>query len=434
MSNLPEIFDEINGFIKTSKTKPGIYFTKPRAFTRDRKLSLENICHFMLSSGNCSLDIELCDYFKNIGKETVTKSAFSKARYKINNVFFEDFNRHTVSTIYKAKTGLKKWNNFTLKGIDGSTLYLVKDELIEKEFGTQDNQFCSVPMARLGFEIDLLNGYCTQATIQHYEKGENVFANAFLENSAPTDLLLYDRNFASFELAYKHIRRGVNFVIRIKNGWTTATKEFVESGKTEATIKMKITAGALKALAGIGQEVDKDSCITVRLLRIDIGKDEPEILMTSLLDKKKYPHECFKTLYNYRWGCETAIDKFKNKFQLASFSGHLPQAIYQDFYMKTIMANLHQLLVNDCKKEIEAINETSEVKKAINNNVTIGVLRKRTPKLFNKKTCVVLVAELKKIFISKIEPVRPGRSFPRVFNKRRPNSKYCTLKNYRRAA
>lgn len=98
----------------------------------------------------------------------------------------------------------------------------------------------------------------------------------------------------------------------------------------------------------------------MRLLRIELESGEVEILVSSLLDKKKYQHSCFKELYGKRWGCETQIEKFKNKLQLEIFTGHKPEAIYQDFFATLIVLNLHNLIVRSCDKKLKEINEFRE--------------------------------------------------------------------------
>jgi hypothetical protein len=53
-------------------------------------------------------------------------------------------------------------------------------------------------------------------------------------------------------------------------------------------------------------------------------------------------------------------------------------------------------------------------------------------KLFLTKNPTRILNELQKLFCSYLEPVRPGRKYPRI-KKRTPNSKHYTLTNYKRA-
>lgn len=59
------------------------------AFTRNRKISFQDIMYFVLSMPQKSLTTELDSFF---GKKSISisKQAFSKARYKISPFAFED--------------------------------------------------------------------------------------------------------------------------------------------------------------------------------------------------------------------------------------------------------------------------------------------------------------------------------------------------------
>lgn len=389
---------------------------------------------FLISQSKRSLSIELNEYFSRLGASPCTKGAFSKARYRVLWVFFRDWHRHLVDLVYADRRTLCTWKGYFLKAVDGSSIYLFKDVEVEKEFGSQSNQHMRMPMARAGIELDVLNGYCTQAQLQPYSVGEGVFAEAFLENATEKDLRLYDRYFASFELIFKHFQKGVHFLMRCKVDFNHVVKKFVVSGKKQAVVEFPIPDNARQAMRRQGYSVDTKTTVRVRLVRVDIGQTEPEILITSLLDLRKYPHSCFKELYNYRWGDETRFDQIKNKLQIEVFSGHKPQAIYQDFFATIIASNLHNLICKECTQELEQINANRETTVAINQNVSIGLLKPRLLTLFTTQKPGAIFDDLKKLFLRHLEPIRPGRKYPRPKTIRRLKGKYQTFKNYRRAA
>ena len=389
---------------------------------------------FLISQSKRSLSIELNEYFTGLGTDSCTKGAFSKARYRVLWVFFRDWHCHLVSLVYARTVCLKTWKGFYLKAIDGTSLYLFKDEELEKDFGSQYNQHTSIPMARAGIELDVLNGYCTQAQLQTYAKGEREFAESFLNNSTTQDLRIYDRFFVSFELIFKHLHKECSFLMRCKIGFNQAVKKFVSSGKKQDIVEFPISKSTLLSLQKQGFEVTVNTTVRVRLIRIDIGQKEPEILVTDLICYKKYPHSCFKKLYNYRWGDETKFDQLKNKFQVEIFSGHKTQAIYQDFFAAIIAANLHNLIVRACDEQLKRSNINRKIPRAINQNVSIGLLKPRLIKLFTAQNPTAIFNELKELFLKHLEPVRPGRVYPRTKTARKLKGKYQTFKNYRRAA
>ena len=72
------------------------------AFTRNRKLSFQDIMYFVLSMPQKSLTTEL-DLFFGKNNFSISKQAFSKARYKISPLAFED--------IFNLSTDLFRFTN-----------------------------------------------------------------------------------------------------------------------------------------------------------------------------------------------------------------------------------------------------------------------------------------------------------------------------------
>lgn len=429
------ILEGMKSFLTASLSKRETYFTSLKAFTRLRKFGLHNLAFFLIFQPKRSLTIELNDFYSNqSGKNAIAKSSFSKARYLLRHELLKDWNDCFCQLVYgESGPRLHRWKGFHLKGIDGTTVYLFQDEEVAKEFGSQSNQYVSKPMARAGYEMDLLNGFVTQSWLGPLSQGEQVFAAEFLKHSKPGDMRIYDRYFASYDLIFQHLNKGVEFTMRTSISFNNVVIKFVNSGKQQSIVEFPITDKAFKSLNGQGFEVSKQDTVKVRLLRIDIGQDEPEILITSLLNVRKYPHSCFKELYNYRWGSETCFDKVKNKLQMECFSGLKVEAIYQDFFSTVIAANLHTLVVNSCDRELEKINVHRETWGEVNQNVSIGLLKARLVQLFYCNKPQKILDELQALFLKNLEPVRPGRSFPRTKPIRRLKGKYQTFKNYKRA-
>ncbi len=222
--------------------------------------------------------------------------------------------------------------------------------------------------------------------------------------------------------------------MRCKIDFNLVVKKFVASGKKQSVVEFPMPKKLPPALQRQGYSVNHATTLRVRLVRVEIGQAEPEILITSLLDLRKYPHSCFKELYNYRWGNETRFDQIKNKLQIEVFSGHKPQAIYQDFFATIIASNIHNLICKECTETLEQINEDRATPVAINQNVSIGLLKPRLVTLFTTQKPAAIFEELKKLFLRHLEPVRLGRKYSRPKTVRRLKGKYQTFKNYRRAA
>jgi hypothetical protein len=429
-----EILAAMQLFVREGLNHRSTYLTDVKRFTRHRKLDFERLCLFMLANCKRSLGLELDLFFLEHGEWPCSKSAFSQARYGVKSDFFRAWSQQLIDLTYRLLAPrLRTWKHFYLKGVDGTTLYLFEQADVVAEFGGSSNQFGLVVLGRAGFQVDLLNGYCCAAYLGPHPLGEPHFAASFLANATPADLLIYDRNFISFELIYKHLQAGVPFLMRAMITFNKTVEGFVHSGAKQAIERFPIPDEARYALTRQGYTVDAATSVTVRLLRIELDNGTVEVLVSSLLDRKKYSHACFKDLYGKRWGCETYIDKVKNQVQLEIFTGHKPQAIYQDFFATMILLNLHTLIVASCHKGLRQLNERRVQPAAINQNISIGLLKQHLIELFGGHSPALILQQLKGLFLSHLEQVRPGRKYPREPTRKKRRGKYQTLPNYRRA-
>jgi len=138
--------------------------------------------------------------------------------------------------------------------------------------------------------------------------------------------------------------------------------------------------------------------LKLRLIRIDLGTKEPEVLITSLMDTAAYPHALFKELYHDRWPVEESYKFFKSRIELENFTGKSVEAVKQDFYARIFMLNLTSMmalpvqdLINtnhkDCKYSYQ-ICWTQALAKTKN----VGIL------LFIRETIAPIIAKLQKLF------------------------------------
>lgn len=433
-----QILEEVREFLDDSLLNIEKHVTKKRAFTKAKKLSFLRVVLFILQLPKRSLSVELEDFYDMINPTEIacTKSAFSQARYKVKEDFFEQWNKSLVKSYYtNNEERVKLWNGFQLHGIDGTTIYLSDHEELRTRFGEQSNQYGSVPMARVIGRYDLLNHILIDTKIDSINKSENTLTIQQLNQVSDNVLSIYDRNFASFEVIYEHAQRNLSFLIRCKLTANNVVKDFVKRKEATAIVKLPATETAIASLKKRGIALTKENTVTVRLVKVMLENGELEILITSLLDEEKYPCEIFGDLYYKRWGSEICFDILKNKLQVTLFSGQKPEAIVQEFHATIFNCNLNSLLIKDCEEEEKEVSKKRSHTYQINKNVSIGIMMKQVVRLFTvpQNEMAVIKKALIAKFIRYMEPVRTGRSFVRKFKKTTRRSKFFTLTNYARA-
>ncbi len=433
------IIIQIKEELKTLKESKE-YFSKPTDFTRDRVFTFEAVFNLLADLPRLSLCVEiekgLEQINKIVGKEkSGTKGGFCKARNKILPELFRAINRKLLELFYELneQKKVKKWKGFLLKGIDGMIVDIVDTEENRLEFGVQRNQHGGVVQARMMLSFDVLNKVITHAHLGKLCVGEGNVVKEWISEMKSNELNIYDRLFPGISFQYLHYYHNIPYVMRCKLGHNKRIAAFVKSKKKEKTEDWALNSSAIKELRLMGFDVSNQTTIRVRLVRIKLDNGETEVLITSLIDNKKYPHKIFKTLYFKRWGVETENGFLKNTLQIEITSGRKPITIYQDFYATVFRANIQALIELDCEAQVKEINKRRKYDYAVNRTAAAGNLKGIFLQLFLGNNPNEVYEKLIAVFIKNLEPVRLERMFPRIKRSQKLNGKYKPFKNYKRA-
>lgn len=433
------IIENLRRFIVES-SKSEKYIRSKQDFTRERKLTFNRVVTFIINLAKKSLSIELEFFFARINKnegtetESCSKSAFSQARKKLKPEIFEDLNKELLKEYYSDNDDrVKRWNGYRLIGEDGSTMYLLDRKDVREEFGVHRNENLERVMARVMCSYDVLNNLSIQSRIMPISRDELSIATEWVEGHDEDMLTLYDRGFRGFALIYIHLIKQSEFVMRTTKTFNNEITVFVKSNKRSAIVEMPCTKKSRRKLKLLGYDVDRKVTVKVRLIRVNLDSGEEEILITSLLDSKKYPTRIFKDLYYKRWGVETYYDRLKNKFQIEVFSGISAEAIKQDFYAMIFVSNLQSIIIDEGEEELKNINKNRKYEYQINWNVSLGLMKDEIIDLFISSNSEQILLRLKDKFLKYLEPIRPNRKFKRIIKSKRRKGKFQTFTNYKRA-
>jgi len=133
------------------------------------------------------------------------------------------------------------------------------------------------------------------------------------------------------------------------------------------------------------------------------------VLITNLLDTRRYPAATFRDLYHQRWRLEEAFKRLKHRMALEHLSGLSQLAARQDFGAKVLSDNLHALCCLSAAQEhgIDSdhrINRTYAIT-ALKRVLSAALLGLRWAKAALKETLAVIA--------TRINRVRPDRAKPR---------------------
>jgi len=382
-----------------------------------------------------SLSLELVDFINSFNKynssklSSFTQSAFIQSRNKIKPEVFKHLSSTLVTEFYSDNDlSVKLWNGFRLLAVDGSRINLPNTKELENIYGRTNNQSgTGVVQARTSVLYDVLNNMVIDSKLVSLKTGEIPLAKEHLECSKKGDLIIYDRGYPSFELIYFHNKIDVDFLFRVKVSFNNVVKDFVKSGKKSKVVELL----PAKNKSYKGKEFSKETVIKVRLVSVKLDDGTIEVLMTSLLDSKKYRSKIFKELYFKRWGVETFYDELKNKLKVEYFSGYSNNTIQQDFNVAIFISNIQTLIVNDIEEEIQEETKNRKLRYKVNSNLSYGFLKNRIISLLTDGGD--MESELKNLFKQHLVPIRPHRKNERNYGKYRRRTKPKTYTNQKDA-
>ncbi len=212
-----------------------------------------------------------------------------------------------------------KWYGFYLPAVDGSTVRVPRTDAAAKHFGTwKPDNGDPCPVARVSQMFDVLSKITTDAIISPREKGERELAGQHFLKLMPGDLLLPDRGYPAFRLFKLILSLKADFCARISCSEWKAVRKFFNSDQKDQIVTITVPPSSIKEC----REPGPDSApLTLRLIRAELETGETEILITSLTDQEKYPHEIFAELYHGRWPVEEDCKTMKCRTELENFTG-----------------------------------------------------------------------------------------------------------------
>jgi hypothetical protein len=417
----------------------------PSNFSRKRKLGFQDLLLFILGGITKTLTVELVGFFSSKGKsgDPISKQAFSKSRMNLRPESIIELNDTLLEEYYSMEHKLYKGHR--LLAVDGSVIELPQGEEIRKVFGYKNN---NPSFSNCGQSIciyDVLNEIIVDSKLAKYGEDERSMlkegAKRLIKGGKQRkDIIIADRGFPSLGVIFELAQNGFDFVIRYTGGhFLKETLEFAKGDERDVEIVIDLREIRKRNKWSKYGALFRDSVektVKVRLAKIDLGEGKTEFLITTLLDKELISLEDLKIIYGFRWRGEESFKLQKGTAELENISGRSERTIYQDYYAKILMMNLHSIIIQDAEEELN--REIAEGKKKlkhenykVNKNVSYGIIRPKLEDLLRVDSedwglvYDSLVKEVKRHII----PVKPGRSYPRrvkikqkyYINRRRAN-------------
>ena len=201
------------------------------------------------------------------------------------------------------------------------------------------------------------------------------------------------------------------FCARVSCTKWKVVRKFFHSGLPEKIIDLPVHPTSVAKCRQMGLDT---TSLKLRLVRIE-NNESVAVLATSLIDTQQYPLDIFNELYHDRWPIEEDYKTIKCRMELENFTGKSALSVYQDFHAKVFAKNLVWMMAFSVQDRID--QDTCEKKHRYQINFTQAFSKSKgvIALLFHDASSRImhLIVDLQSIFQRTVEPVRPGRKYPR---------------------
>lgn len=397
-------------------------------FIRERLLTFPRIILMLLGLPQKSYASELRTTFETLDGtniNTPTNVAFSKARKKIKQSAFIGLNDYLfdISQLQIEKHRVT-YKRYILIGIDGSTLQLPDTKELREHFDPKRLP-TDIPQARISECFDVGSDLRIDAIIAPIATSEREMLVQHLKKLPPNALVVMDRGYAAHWVFQLLLEMDMKFCIRTSVTFNASVKNFLNSEKKDAVIKIPATVISKAPLkeAGITPK-----SVYVRAVRIELSSGETEVLITNL-DANEVTAEELKEVYWQRWGSETAYKTEKQNYAVENFSGKTKESIYQDYHANIFVMNLTAIIALPAHEVIEEVTMSRKKQYTLNWRNAARLMREKAVALLGvAQKAADTLRDIFRNFGEDLNIVRPGRQFRR-FKKRSTRKYHMTLKS-----
>ena len=420
MNGFPNLIKEtLNSLINEIARSPELFVKNPgKDFTRNRKLSFENVVKLIICMGGNSIYKELLES-QGYDFNTATTSAFIQQRDKILHFAFE----YLFHEFTQSRTQAKLFKGYRLFAVDGSELPIATNPNdLSTYYKTRENAR-GYNLLQLNAMYDLLNKiysdiYILPSKLQNEKKAlcSMIDRSRIKEKS----IIVADRNFEGYN-NFAHIeQKGWFYVIRVKDIESRAGilsgLNLNESGEFDVQVNRILTrkqTNEIKAQPEIYKYICTTSTfdfldlhtnkfypISFRVVRVKLDNGSYESIITNL-DAVEFPACVIKKLYAMRWGIETSFRELKYTVGLTSFHAKKQEYIIQEIFGRLIMYNFTEIITSHV---VISKTKTHHIYQ-VNFTVALHVCR-HFLRLWNN----VPPPDVEAVINKNILPVRPNRS------------------------
>lgn len=343
------------------------------------------------------------------GNRTVASSAISQARARLGAEPLE-WLFHRVAEDYATRGGVPRWRDLALVAADGTTLRVPDSDENRRHFGSQaagaHRGTSGYPLLRMVTVMAVRTHLVLGASFGPYVHGECAYARALLDALPQHSLVLIDRGYLQADVLVPLVENGHHWLTRAKS--TTKYKVLRRLGPGDELIEMTVSRTARQKNPALPETFQ------ARAITYQRKGFPPKVLLTSLVDDKKFPADELRALYHERWEIELGFGEIKTDLleRMETIRSKSPEMVAQELWGLLLAYNLVRVemmrLADDLRVEPTRISFVAVVRSIVQewywnaDTPTPGAIPKRLATLRDNLRIFVL------------PPRRPERLYPRA--------------------
>lgn len=292
------------------------------------------------------------------GTRTVASSALTQARARLGAEPMEWLFLRSAEEWAHRSASSDRWQGLALYGVDGTTLRVADSVDNRAHFGSQnsgrheggrDERVSGYPLLRLVVMMALRSHLLAAATFGPFGIGESTYAASLWETVPDYSLVLLDRNYLQASVLVPLMTRGTerHWLTRAKS--STQYRVIRRLGSGDELVEFQVSSSARTKDPSLPTHFD------ARIIRYQRKGYRPQLLVTSLVDKTRYPANEIRALYHERWEIELGFGEIKTDMleRLETIRSKSPIAVAQEMWGLLITYNLIRLEMQRIAAELD---------------------------------------------------------------------------------
>lgn len=243
-----------------------------------------------------------------------------------------------------------RYRGLSVYGVDGTSQRVADTEENRTYFGgTKGSRGPSAyPLVRIVALMALRSHVLVAARLGPYTKSESAYARELWDSVSDDSVTIVDRLFLAAGTLIPLSSKGKNrhWLTRAKKN--TRYRVIKRLGRGDEIVEMDVSAAARMADPSLPAHWQ------VRAIRYQRKGFQPQLLLTSLLDRATYPASEIVALYHERWELELGFDEIKTEMleREESLRSKMPAGVCQEAWGLLIAYNLVRLEMERVADEV----------------------------------------------------------------------------------